>query len=323
MRCFVVLVTALLGCTNPSPFTAKCQKSIVEIEGTPRPTVIINGRSFNYDPRERIGVSAYQRGLRTKQMIVRGPEPQDDRWRIRRTTDPVLALARICVSEEGFDGDRGCKAIGEVARNVRSRSCDNTLLRFQRHTPITQCKLRTGELVQVGPHEKIDGAQETPLSALRRMSRYVTGLVEPIKPRQHWTSTLHASTVQPTGWIECTTDNGQECHGTWRNYTERWEEILGLAKELISRRVPVCPRANRYHGPVIAWGGEMDRKFAERRGLVEIDCGDTANIFYARPRATPPAVQSARRRLRSQQSDEYRIALEQELGRPPHRASDG
>lgn len=35
--------------------------------------------------------------------------------------------------------------------------------------------------------------------------------------------------------------------------------------------------------PVHDWGGAMDRERANRIGLIEVECGETSNDFYARP----------------------------------------
>jgi len=54
------------------------------------------------------------------------------------------------------------------------------------------------------------------------------------------------------------------------------EVVRGLSLENISEW-GVC------EDPVHDWGGSMDRHRAERLRLIEVECGDTANDFYARP----------------------------------------
>lgn len=190
------------------------------------------------------------------------------------TQNPILALARICVNEEGWFNKTGCAAIWQVVQNVRSKTCNKKVIPL-----ITQCK----------------NGKETSLSAMRRLSKRVTGLVPPTTPRQRWTSTLQPSKRPPLKWVECTSYKTVKnkrvsfpigCHGVWKLYSEAWLEILETAKKLYQRHhedLP-CPTANAFHGPVIAWGYKGDLWLAKRRGLIQINCGDTGNFFFAKPK---------------------------------------
>jgi len=190
--------------------------------------------------------------------------------------NPILALARICVNEEGWYNKRGCAAIWQVVQNVRSKTCNK-----KRIPLITQCK----------------NGKETSLSAMRRLSKRVTGLVPPTTSQQKWTSTLQASNKPPNAWVECTgvkKVKGKEvaipigCHGVWKLYSDAWGELRKTARDLYAGRVktPPCPKANNEHGPVIAWGYEGDLWLAKRRGLIQVDCGDTGNMFFAKPKSS-------------------------------------
>jgi len=188
----------------------------------------------------------------------------------------ALALARVCVNEEGWDSPDGCAAIWNVALNVRSSRCAEVSRGF----PVTLCR-KDGRPFPAA--SKVPGSRETALSALRRLSRRTTGMVPPTTQRLAWTSTLQDSSQPPTNWRECgSLPAGAPCYGTWRRYAGPWRRVREHARNLVAsgRRAPQCGSEGRRR--VIAWGGEMDHWLAVRRGLVELDCGETRNRFYSR-----------------------------------------
>jgi hypothetical protein len=189
------------------------------------------------------------------------------------TNNPMLALARICVNEEGWHNPRGCAAIWQVVQNVRSKTCNRKRISLS-----TQCR----------------NGKETSLSAMRRLSKRVTGIIPPTSSQQKWTSTLQANNHAPSGWIECkkAIKQGKKrvsfptgCHGVWELYSEPWAKVREIARKLYLGQVDTrpCPEKNTKHGPVIAWGYSGDLWLAERRGLIQVDCGDTGNYFFAKP----------------------------------------
>jgi hypothetical protein len=194
-------------------------------------------------------------------------------YRNRPVQDPILALARICVNEEGWSNKTGCAAIWQVVQNVRLKHCNTT-----RFPQITQC---------------VNG-EETYLSAMRRLSKRVTGMVPATKRHHMWTSTLQMNDNPPQLWLECkrawknkkvvTIPHG--CHGTWDLYVDKWRDIRKFAYNLYTGRAKLnpCPTANDQHGRVLAWGYEGDLWLAKKRNLVQIDCGDTNNMFFAKPK---------------------------------------
>ncbi len=149
----------------------------------------------------------------------------------------------------------------------------------------------------------------------------------------------------PAGWVECTGTrrtwrwrNGQRvqvqtstptgCNGVWANYISVWEATRELAQQLYAGelRARACRRQTEEHGPVIAWGCSLDTAVAKRRGLVRVDCGDTTNWFYARPRTSDPkrlAQLGAQYRFPSQQFDERKTDLVQEQAQLLQLESDG
>lgn len=261
--------------------------------------VEFNGRCFNYDPRERMAASAYERAQKEKEDEVESipahiasSKHQASSWKrkIRYTEDPAIALARIVVSEEGFfSSPRARGAIWQVIANVRSYHCDNRKLdHIDPLRRITQCRNSEGTLLEVRPSEHVEGARETYLSAMRRLSPHVTGVFDPKRDRQKWTSTLREGSEAPAAWRQCVSDNRPKgCHGDWRLYEDSWSETLEWAQKIITGRhrpMRPCP------APVIAWGGVMDDRIAKARGLVRIDCGlDDAlnNRFWAKNRSDP------------------------------------
>lgn len=233
--------------------------------------------------------SAYQHALASRRRrpqreprVVMPRLVPEERVEVTMADDPALALARICVSEEGWSSIRGCTAIWQVVRNVRSRSCNTT-----RYRRISQCVRQDGQTFVPSPGVNTLDAQETNLSAMRRLSKFVTGMAPPVRPRQEWTSTLRDSHEPPLRWIECN-GNGipAGCHGTWLRHVDNWERIRTHARRLLSGYEAAACRAS-----VIAWGGLMDREVLRRRNtrrasmgrapLVRVDCGATLNMFYA------------------------------------------
>lgn len=192
-------------------------------------------------------------------------------------TSPILALARICVNEEGWSSKRGCAAIWQVVKNVRSKTCN-----IKKIPNITQCR----------------HGQETYLSTMRRLSKRVTGIVPATREHHKWTSTLQMNDDPPTKWVECkrirkgkkVMFHPANCHGTWSLYVERWREARKFARGLYWGHIKItpCPKSNEVHGPVIAWGYEGDLWLAKKRKLIQVDCGDTNNMFFAKPKIKVP-----------------------------------
>ena len=191
-----------------------------------------------------------------------------------------LLLARILVSEAGWDNRPDGTAIWAVARSVRSRSCDNGRLAYlDPSKQISSCWLGS-RLVRPEPGTTIEGARETQQSALRRLSRRATGTID-ADGRHRWIANLEPGGEAPAGWIECPADG---CDGTWSNYRALWSDTLEFATRLVKTRpIRVCDRGDEL-GPPIAWGNAQDHWMAEQRGLAPIWCGATQNWFYARPR---------------------------------------
>jgi hypothetical protein len=80
-----------------------------------------------------------------------------------------------------------------------------------------------------------------------------------------------------------------EPHPAWSHYRDRWLAVLERAREVVRYTLSDWDEWGYCDGEVHDWGGGMDRARATRNGLVEVECGDTRNDFYARPHLLPPA----------------------------------
>jgi hypothetical protein len=174
----------------------------------------------------------------------------------RDRIDPALALARICVSEAGW-------------------TC-----------------FETGD--GMGIHEVIlRGAERHGLSYSSYARSYSSAAGrerEHMTDRARWVRELNERGTAPESWPRHTYARTQD--GTtrlrpapsWGRYRERWLAVLARAREVVRaynlsniESWGVCQSA------VHDWGGSMDRERAERLRLIEVECGDTRNDFYARP----------------------------------------
>lgn len=175
--------------------------------------------------------------------------------RERTRITPALALARICVSEANW-------------------TC------FQ-----------TGDGLAI--HEVLlRGAARHHMSYVAYAASYsgrVVGSREPTTPRGRWIRELNEAGDAPPSWPRHTYshrgDSVRVSPGpSWSRHREAWLSILAQARQVIADHTlddvdewTVC------EGEVHDWGGSMDRARADRIGLIEVECGDTANDFYARP----------------------------------------
>lgn len=248
-------------------------------EPEPECVVEIDGRCFNYDPRETHAPSAYERG---RDVLSAGEASGRETWTPQpdATDDLELAFARVCVSEEGWWQPTGWAALWQVVGNVRASHCDNGRLHHQpMKRRISQCEV-DGEVVDVDPDGSVEGGRETLLSALRRLAPHATGWAAPVRSRQRWTSTLGPNADAPSGWVECVAEGRPRgCHGQWAAFADRWDAARAEARRVMARSASPCP------APVIAWGGNMDIWIAEKRDLASVECGDVRNHYFARESA--------------------------------------
>ena len=229
------------------------------------------------------------------------PPSRDQIWdlaRLPQVEAEATALLRISASEHAFANELDTIGIWQVARNVRARHCDNTRLPSQARRVITQCRsLATGETVAALPRGAVEHAEETYLSALRRLSGRAIGALPALSRRHRWIGTLRMDCQRPENW-----GNPR----TWSRLKSRCERIAQLSRNLVDGR------SGRFlsRARVIAWGGRCERHcsdvsdpstcrqsgacddaFACRRGLARISETATANAFWCRP-GEPHCAQS-------------------------------
>jgi hypothetical protein len=168
---------------------------------------------------------------------------------------PALALARICISEAGWE----CATSGDglAIHEVLLGGAD-------RHSvPYVQfASMYSSRVMGVRPHVE---------------SRV-------------WVADLREDCREPQGWpryVTRTAPDGRvlvQRHPSWARYRARCQDVMVWAREAVSTKALESVREwSPCETPVHDWGGRIDRARAERLGLIEVNCGETRNDFYARP----------------------------------------
>lgn len=159
-------------------------------------------------------------------------------------SDDALWLARICVHEAGWSSPDDCRAIWRVFERGARR---------HRTTPIGFARMYSRTI--------FDGTRQDP---------------------RGWITRLDARGDEPAGYprfAEHTVDGRRlrHRHPPWSNYRDAWLEVLSLSERVVQGRA-------RARCSPDDWGGAMDAARAARIGLVPVNCGETHNLFYVRPR---------------------------------------
>lgn len=153
----------------------------------------------------------------------------------------------------------------------------------------------TGDMVAI--HEVfLRGATFQQVSYLAYATHYsqrVAGLRPSTSGRIAWTMNLRSDGREPTNWpryVEgrrAPTGDGPvqvRPHPAWSNFRAGWLATLAHAAEVVTWTLDDHDEWGRCDGEVHDWGSpRLDRARAERLGLIEVECGDTANDFWARP----------------------------------------
>ena len=184
-------------------------------------------------------------------LMVSGVQGQD-----RGTSlSPALALARICVSEANWE----CFTRGD------GLAIHEVLLR---------------------------GAERHGMSYVsfaRAYSGRVVGDRVPTGERGRWLRELSPDGSAPPSWPRHTFTHRAgvvDIHPAvpWSHYRADWLAVYARAQEVVRNfSLSNIDEWGVCEAPVHDWGGSMDRLRAERLRLIEIECGETANDFYARP----------------------------------------
>jgi len=175
-----------------------------------------------------------------------------------RRPDPALLLARICVSEAGWD-------------------CFNTKDGYAIHEVLLRGAAR----------------HSISYTAFARSYSKAAGRGgENVRPRIRWIREMNERGDQPASWpmqrYVTRRDGSVSVHPglPWSQYRGSWLAVLERAREVVGRYAldnltvwGVCPT------PIHDWGGDMDHERATRIGLIQVTCngGETSNNFYARP----------------------------------------
>lgn len=174
---------------------------------------------------------------------------------------PEIALARLCISEAGWE----CFDTGDGLgiHEVISRGAAQQRVRYE-----TYARAYARRLFGARPHDV---------------------------PRLRWVGQLDAACTEPEAWpTTMTVRRGGVStvvpHAPWSAYRQRCLEVFEHAAQVVAEHTlddvdewGICER------PVHDWGGWMDRARAERIGLVPVGCGtgespnSTRNDFYCRP----------------------------------------
>lgn len=174
--------------------------------------------------------------------------------------DPALLLARICVSEAGWD-------------------CFDTKDGLGIHEVLLRGDARHG--ISYG-------------AFARAYSKAAGRGGDNVRERTRWIREMNERGEQPPSWpAQRYVRNGDtvRIHPglPWSQYRASWLAVLERAKEVVRRYEldnisvwGVCA------SPVDDWGGQMDHARAMRNGLREVECGETSNNFYARPNRRNP-----------------------------------
>lgn len=104
--------------------------------------------------------------------------------------------------------------------------------------------------------------------AAERYSSRVTGAMPPLNLRQAWIAELDLEGSEPSFWPP----NGPP----WAAYRAKWLAVVSRSRRLlVERGGPGCGAEN--------WGDRLhDRKRAISYGWIEVDCGETKNMFWQR-----------------------------------------
>ena len=173
----------------------------------------------------------------------------------QRAPSPALLLARVCVSEAGWNCWDNGDGLGIHEVFLRGA---------ERHGMSYAGFARS--------YSSAAGRERTHLSERMRWVRELAadGSAPPSWPAHRYIRREGRVEVRPSI--------------PWSHYREAWLAVLARAEQVVRDYTltnivdwRVC------EAPVHDWGGAMDRERATRIGLVEVECGDTRNDFYARP----------------------------------------
>jgi hypothetical protein len=111
-------------------------------------------------------------------------------------------------------------------------------------------------------------------SAARALSPRATGTRPTTDARIAWVAGLRADALAPLSWPAAP-------HSPWAQYRARWLAVLERAREVVTWGLDVHDEWSPCDDRPITWAAPWH---TPSPGLRALDCGDTANLYYARPR---------------------------------------
>lgn len=155
--------------------------------------------------------------------------------------------------------------------------------------------VQTGDLYAI--HEVFArGAARQHISVLsyaRHYSQRIAGLRPSTSGRIAWTSNLRDDGGEPANWPRYVSRNVRGVaeitpHPAWGNFRAPWLAVLERARDVATWTVDDIDEWSVCDGEVHDWGSpRLDRHRAESLGLIEVECGETRNDFWARPSLLP------------------------------------
>ena len=181
---------------------------------------------------------------------------------------PALALARVCVSEAGWD----CFATGDgfAIHEVILHGAER-----HRTSYVGFARAYTGATLGNRPYSPTSNRQ------------WVAELAEDGSTPLHWPTAprLSGARGQTVRMVPAV---------PWTRYRGSWLAVLAKAREVVAQNTL---RDVRQWSPCASevqdWGGAMDRGRALHLRLTDVDCGHTSNDFYVRPNRVSAPTQGA------------------------------
>lgn len=178
----------------------------------------------------------------------------------RARLTPEVALARLCISEAGWECFDTGDGIG--IHEVILRGASHQSIRYESYA-----RAYAQRLFGARPHDV---------------------------PRLRWVGQLTSACTAPEAWPTTISHSNRDGtvdvrpHASWSSYRERCLSIFARAREVVAEMTlddvdewGVCDTE------VHDWGGFLDEARAQRIGLVPVECGvtdgGTRNTFYCRP----------------------------------------
>jgi hypothetical protein len=270
MKNHLIVILALVGaaCSDAAPIAEVHAETSSPPEPAVEEVVVVQAPAAEPEPEpvepepqpevETVSVGPILRELRETRPQPLGPIEVVDgylhrtgRMRVRRTSliwnvpdergpEPTAtALLRICGSETTWSNEEECWALLQTIENVRAQRCEP-----RSGSWITQC----------------ENGEETLLSAMRRMSKRISGVLPPRTRQQRMYQSVTLECNVPEGKTEEQWNRRVYLGGDTRFPRRSMREGCLLIADLARRAIFDGERERPIRGYVpIAWGGRCER----------------------------------------------------------------